>query len=343
MADTTDEIKQPNMNYINMLKESANSTGSIVCMGLDPVMEALPNSLHRRFHLGTIEFYDKIFRRMKEEGVSPGAFKPNQGFFEMHNNPQTEWYEGSKTLEETIFLIRESFPNVPIILDYKKGDIAKSSENYAKVGVNWKPDALTVAPYMGTDSVMPFVKTGLGIYVLDRTSNPGGADFQNLRTIKDRVKFSEGLTRLVQDNIASGDAKSGSLLYENISGYIDQEAPFLYEAVADKILEWSKEYKGVGAVFGATAPDELIHIAPFFAKNEMMLLIPGVGGQGGSLDQVLHTLRLEKYPMYLARINSSSEITHPWIKAKQAPPKEWDVAITNNVRELNTKIDYKAA
>jgi orotidine-5'-phosphate decarboxylase len=321
-----------------MLKESAQKTGSIVCMGLDPVEEAIP--IEGSFRKKVVEFHEKVFDRMLKEGVLPGAFKPNHGFFEVHDNQQTECYEGSKTLSDIMFLTREKFPEIPKILDFKRGDILTSSTNYAKVGANnWKADALTVAPYMGTDSVMPFVKTGKGIYVLDRTSNSGGADFQNLRTIKKPEEFAEGLLRLVQENIENGDAKYGGLLYRNILGYLEQEAPFLYESVANKILDWSKEYKGIGAVFGATAPEELMKTAPFFAKNEMMLLIPGVGGQGGSLEQLMHTLRLEKYPLHLARINSSSGITHPWKIADMAP-KEWDVAVVQNLRTLNEHIGY---
>jgi orotidine-5'-phosphate decarboxylase len=210
MADTTDEIKPPNMDYINMLKESAKNTDSIVCMGLDPVAEAIP--IEGTFGTKVYEFHKKVYDRMIKEGVRPGAFKLNHGFFESHDIPHVGYLEGTYTLRDLIFLTRDRFPGIPIILDFKRGDILKSSANYAKVGANnWAADAMTVAPYMGTDSVMPFVKTGKGIYVLDRTSNDGGADFQNLRTIKKPDLFAEGLMRLVQENIENGDAKFGSL------------------------------------------------------------------------------------------------------------------------------------
>jgi orotidine-5'-phosphate decarboxylase len=336
------EENQRNTIYVDKLIKSAQETGSIVCMGLDPVMEAMPSTLHRNVNLGIVTFYEKIFDRMLRENVLPGAFKPNQGFFEKYDNPKTVDFQGSETLSDVILLIKERFPTIPIILDYKRGDIATSSTNYAQVGVNWGVDALTVAPYMGTDSVMPFVKTELGVYVLDRTSNPGGVDFQNLRTIKKPEEFSSGLCDLIYENIASGDVKSGHLLNQNILAYLEQEAPFLYEAVAHKILDWSQEYTGVGAVFGATVPNELMHMAPFFAKHNMPLLIPGVGGQGGSLEQVLHTLNNANYPLYLARINSSSGITHPW-KTSDKAPSDWDIVVVQNLDKLNKEINYKAA
>jgi orotidine-5'-phosphate decarboxylase len=326
------------MSYVDKLKASANETGSIVCMGLDPVLEAIPKRGSTTYNSIT-DFYGTIFNRMNDEGTWPGAFKPNQGFFEKHDKPLLGEFEGSEALVDVMHLIRELNPRIPIILDYKRGDIATSSTNYAGVGVNWGADALTVAPYMGTDSVMPFVKTGKGIYVLGRTSNPGGADFQNLRTIKQTEKFSEGLCRVVQQLIESGNASYGRLLNANIMEYIEREAPFLYEAVADKILEWGKDYKNAGAVFGATVPEELMHKAKFFADNNMMLLIPGVGGQGGSVEQVMLTLNNARYPLELARINSSSGLTHPWKTADKAP-EDYAGEVVNKLRELNAQIGY---
>ena len=114
----------------------------------------------------------------------------------------------------------------------------------------------------------------------------------------------------------------------------------LYDVVAEKILDWSKDYNGVGAVFGATNPDELRLKAPFFAQNYMPLLIPGVGGQGGSATEVVGILDAVGYPLYLARINSSSGITHPW-KTSDNAPKDWDVAVVDNLKKLNEEIGYK--
>ena len=165
-----------------------------------------------------------------------------------------------------------------MILDAKRGDIGKTSTAYAKAVFDfWQVDALTVAPYMGSDSVQPFIEyceQGKGLYVLARTSNKGAADFQNLK--------------------------------------LDNEP--LHIHVARKIIEWAKP--GTGAVVGATYPEELQQIATMFvdAQKDIPLLIPGVGGQGGSPAEVMKALKNAGYDFSLCRINSSSGINYAYEK-----------------------------
>jgi len=186
-------------------------------------------------------------------------------------------------------MVENFFPGIPIILDSKRGDIARSSLNYANEAfLTWGSDAVTVAPYMGSDSVMPFIDHSpleKGVYILNRTSNPGGKDLQNLE-------------------VHLGEASSP-----------------LYREVAKQIISYNNDRGSVGAVVGATNMDELKDIASLYAQRSVPLLVPGVGSQGGSAPSVMAALRESGYPVKLARINSSSALTHPWKKGEA--PEDW--------------------
>ena len=269
------------MSYIDILKNSALEAGNIVCMGLDPILSTLPFE-EKGTRERIADYFAILFRRMRLEGTIPAAFKPNIGYYSCLDNPREGDFSGSLALVDVLDLLETYFPGIPVILDSKRGDIARSSSNYAKEAFEaWQADAVTVSPYMGTDSVMPFAFEGKGIYVLDRTSNPGAKDLQSINTI-DRV--------------------DEHVLYP------------LHIAVAHKIVDWSLEHKGIGAVVGATSPDELEEIAAYYAGKDIPMLIPGVGSQGGSAGEVIARMKKVGYSLELARINSSSGLTHPWKK-----------------------------
>lgn len=269
------------MSYIDTLKNSAFEVGNIVCMGLDPILSTLPGE-EKGVRERISDYFAILFRRMRLEGTIPAAFKPNIGYYSSLDNPREGDFSGSLALADVLDLLETYFPGIPVILDSKRGDIARSSGNYAKEAFDcWNTDAVTVSPYMGTDSVMPFAFEGKGIYVLDRTSNPGAKDLQGLSTID---RFDE------------------------------RELYPLYISVAHKIVDWAHEHKGVGAVVGATSPDELEHIAAYYAGKDIPMLIPGVGSQGGSAGEVIARMKKVGYSLELARINSSSGLTHPWKK-----------------------------
>ena len=291
------------MSYIDKLRQSSKEAGNVVCMGLDPVLSVLPASdaaVRERIS----EYFAAIFHRMRLEGVSPAAFKPNIGYYACLDNPREEEFQGSLALADTLDLLENYFPGVPVILDSKRGDIARSSGNYAvEVFDCWKADAVTVSPYMGTDSVMPFAAEGKGIYVLNRTSNPGAADLQNMLTL---------------------DAVDEKELYP------------MYIAVAHLISRWAQEHPGTGAVVGATSMKELGEIAAYYADREIPMLIPGVGSQGGSGTDVMAALRNAGYPAELARINSSSGLTHPWKKG--AAPEDWLDQVMASIHSLFAEV-----
>ena len=276
------------MSYIDRLRQSAKDAGNIVCMGLDPVISVLPQSespVRERLS----QYFAEIFHRMRLEGVSPAAFKPNLGYYASLDNPREEDFQGSLALADILDLLENFFPGVPVILDSKRGDIARSSGNYAKEAFEcWKADAVTVSPYMGTDSVIPFAYEDKGVYILNRTSNPGAADLQNITSI---------------------DAVDEKDLYP------------MYIAVAQRIAHWAADHPGIGAVVGATSMKELGEISAYYAGKDIPLLIPGVGSQGGSAADVMSALKAAGYELQLARINSSSGLTHPWKKG--AAPEGW--------------------
>ena len=276
------------MSYIDLLRKSAEETGNIVCMGLDPVMDVLPESeagIRERLN----GYFSEIFRRMRMEGLSPAAFKPNIGYYASLDNPREEDFQGSLALADILDMLDTYFPGIPVILDSKRGDIARSSGNYAVEAFDkWGASAVTVSPYMGHDSVFPFAYEDKGVYILNRTSNPGAKELQN-ELVVDRIDEKE--------------------LYP------------LYMAVAHMIARWASEHPGLGAVVGATSPDELSAIALFYACKDIPMLIPGVGSQGGSAEEVMKRLEEAGYDRTLARINSSSGLTHPW--KKDAAPEDW--------------------
>jgi len=282
--------------YKLQLKESAERAGNCACMGLDPQWDVLP---YRSGNIreDVVRFFSELFEAMVKAHLSPAAFKPNIGYYHALDNPRKGEFEGSLALADVLNLLAQLFPGIPVILDSKRGDIARSSANYAhEAFAIWQCDAVTASPYMGTDSVSPFdehYEGSRGIYLLNRTSNPGAKDLQDLSIVDD-----------------SGDLEP------------------LYMAVARKIAQWSLTFEGIGAVVGATSLQELKQIAAYLGTYEVPLLIPGVGSQGASAQKTLHVLQSTLYPVQNARINSSSALTHPW---KQAPaPENWlDLCIAN--------------
>ncbi|MDY7030164.1 MAG: orotidine-5'-phosphate decarboxylase [Spirochaetota bacterium] len=301
------------------LAGSTADTGSIACMGIDPVLEALP-SPELSTNSRVLFFFRRIFEEMHRQQVLPGAFKPNIGFFHCLDRPLAGEFHGTSALQGITALIREMFPRIPLIFDMKRGDIARSSANYAAEAFTcWEADAVTISPYMGGDSTGPFIeqaaKTGGGVYILNRTSNPGARELQNL---------------------------------------IMEDGRPLYMHVAGRIRAWGRDYPAgtVGAVVGATSPSELGELAGFYAgtapdradtseaasDRAAPLLIPGVGGQGGSASETVRILREAGYPLELVRINSSSGLTHPWHKKGESAPEDFAARVTGNLRKLNEEL-----
>ncbi len=284
------------MNYSELLEEKAREHKSIVCMGADPVLEKIPlkarNTEDRIFM-----FYSDIIDACISENAVPSAIKPNYAFYAQYG------FEGLRALKRVCEKVKEE--EIPLILDAKRGDIGKTNEAYAKEVFDfWGADCVTISPFLGTDSVMPFVKwceeKGKGVYLLNRTSNPGAAEIQNLVCNKKEI----------------------------------------YSILSEKIVDWGKQANGnVGAVVGATSIAEFEKIVGFFVKKnaKVPLLIPGVGSQGGSAEEVTKAMKKAGYSLGIARINSSSGINFAFEKEGNT---DYCGAAVREIKKMNREIGY---
>src|SRR6202789_806282 len=160
------------MSFIESLNAAWSRTQSLLCVGLDPEPSKFPGALTGRA--------DSIFEFCRDivDATAPYAcsFKPQIAYFSAHR--------AEDQLEQLIAHIHQSHPGLPVILDAKRGDIGSTAEQYAREAFeSYQADAVTVNPYMGFDSIEPYLAhPGKGVIVLCRTSNPGGSDLQFLET-----------------------------------------------------------------------------------------------------------------------------------------------------------------
>ncbi len=219
------------------LIDNIKRKGSFLCVGLDPDIKKIPQHLLREEN-PLLAFCKAIVDATAPYCV---AYKPNLAFFESMG------VEGWVAFDQTVKYIRENYPDQFIIADAKRGDIGNTSALYARTFFETSNvDAVTVAPYMGADSVKPFLGyQGKWVILLALTSNPGSADFQ-------QVKDAEGTP--------------------------------LFERVITTSQQWAGPEEMmyvVGATRGAMFAD-IRRVAP-----RSFLLVPGVGAQGGSLEEVV--------------------------------------------------------
>jgi len=235
-----------------------------LCVGLDAEYTRLPATLVAKFPAvedGLFEFNRRIIVATARWVC---AYKPNLAFYEQ-SGPA-----GLIALKRTCDFLHENYPDIPLILDAKRGDIASTNQGYAAAFFDYyRADAVTVQPYLGRESLLPFLKRAeKHIFVLCRTSNPGGAELQNLRIAPEGEPLYLKLAKLAQN-------------------------------------EWNLK-ENVGLVAGATFPAELAAIRE--AAPDLPLLVPGVGAQGGDLAAVLQG-GLDRYRSGLI-INSSRGIIY---------------------------------
>jgi orotidine-5'-phosphate decarboxylase len=234
----------------NELIESIKRKESFLCVGLDSDIEKIPP------HLLALEDPVFAFNKAIIDATLPYtvAYKPNMAFYENRG------VEGWKSLEKTIQYLNALQEKVFTIADAKRGDIGNTSRQYAKAffeTLNF--DALTVAPYMGKDSVEPFFTyNNKWVVLLALTSNQGAFDFQ-----------------FFQSNISATLEKFGIKLKD--------DKRKLFEQVIIKAQEWGNP-ENLMFVVGATKAEMLKNIREI-APNHF-LLVPGVGAQGGSLEEV---------------------------------------------------------
>ena len=285
------------MDYVEMLRSSAVKHKSIVCLGADPLLEKIPVT-HGTTEERIVKFYSDILDACFSSGTVPATVKANYGAYAQYG------FDGLRALKRVSEKVKSS--GLPLILDAKRGDAGPYSANYARESFDfWGADAVTVAPYMGSDSVGPFIEyceqKGKGIYILNRTSNKGAADLQNLMV----------------------------------------DGKHLFVKTAEKIVEWGQNARGnVGAVIGATSIQEFDELAAFYAKapHRVPFLIPGVGKQGGSGLEVSNVLKKHHADLSIHRINSSREINYAYEKTGTT---DYADAAVKAIQELNREIGFK--
>ena len=221
------------MTFLEQLQTAERQNGSLLCVGLDPEPAKFPAA----YRGDASKIYDFCAAMVEATADLVIAFKPQIAYFAAHR--------AEDQLERLIAHMRSTAPHVPIILDAKRGDIGSTAEQYAKEAFErYGADAVTLSPFMGWDSVQPYLKYhGKGAFLLCRTSNPGGDDFQNQRL-------------------------------RDIPGQ-----PALFEHIAALAQGPWNENGQLGLVVGATYPSEIERVRA--VAPTLPLLIPGVGAQGG--------------------------------------------------------------
>jgi orotidine-5'-phosphate decarboxylase len=221
------------MTFLEQLAATQATNQSLLCVGLDPEPSKFPA------HLGqdASHIFDFCAHIVDATHDLVCAFKPQIAYFAAHR--------AEAQLERLIAHMRRTAPHVPIVLDAKRGDIGSTAEQYAiEAFERYGADAVTLSPFMGFDSVAPYLKYhGKGAFLLCRTSNPGGDDLQNQR----------------------------------LAGLAGE--PRLFEHIAELAQgPWNLNGQ-LGLVVGATYPEEIARVRQI--APSLPLLIPGVGTQGG--------------------------------------------------------------
>ncbi|WP_332816464.1 orotidine-5'-phosphate decarboxylase [Ramlibacter sp.] len=247
------------MTFLEMLQGAQRRNDSMLCVGLDPEPKRFPGSW-RGDPARIFEFCARIVDATADLVI---AFKPQIAYFAAHR--------AEAQLEQLIAQMRQAAPQVPVILDAKRGDIGSTAEQYAVEAFGrYGADAVTLSPFMGFDSVQPYLKyEGKGAFLLCRTSNPGGDDLQNQRLagVDGEPRLYEHLARLAQGPW-------------NLNGQL-------------------------GLVVGATYPAEIERVRAL--APTVPLLIPGVGAQGGD---AAATVRAGWRPDAPIVVNSSRAILY---------------------------------
>jgi orotidine-5'-phosphate decarboxylase len=256
------------MDFIEKLNKAVLGNKSLLCVGLDPDPSMIPNDRVVAFNRLLIEATIDV----------ACAYKPNVALYEAMGT------EGLLALAQTLNVIREANPAIPIIGDAKRADIGICSIAYAhSLFDTYNFDAVTVNPFMGSDALAPFLeRKDKGVFILCHTSNPGGVEIQELMVLR------------------RGDSIAHPL----------------YEVIAELAQEWNRN-GNVGLVIGATYPEQIRHVRQICPN--MLFLIPGVGFQGGNIAKTVCSaidsqgagfiINVSRQIMYAARTPTAAQRT----------------------------------
>lgn len=222
------------MTFLEKLDAAVTTNNSLLCVGLDPDMGKLPTQLQ-----GDTTAFSEFNKAIIDATADlVCAYKPNSAFYEAHGPA------GLEELKLTCKYIRETYPHIPIILDFKRGDIGNTNNYYVELAFTYlQADAITVQPYMGQEAVQAYLNhADKGVIVLCRTSNAGASEFQDL------VVDGRKLYLQVAENVSKNWNSNGNCLL----------------------------------VVGATFPEEMSEIRTTVG-DDMVFLVPGLGAQGGDV------------------------------------------------------------
>lgn len=244
------------MSFREKLKITVKKNNSLLCIGLDTDTNKIPKHLSDKGN--TVFEFNKAMIDNTHDLVC--CYKANIAYY------SSQGTKGLESLIKTIRYSHDKYTNIPVILDAKRADIGSTSEQYAREVFDViDADAVTINPYLGSDAVEPFLKhKDRGIIILCRTSNPGASDFQDL-IVSPQVP--------IENHLGGGLART------------PRENEPLYLKVAEKVVEWNKKYGNCLMVVGAGWPEEMKKIREI--AREMFFLVPGIGTQGGDLENTL--------------------------------------------------------
>jgi orotidine-5'-phosphate decarboxylase len=310
----------PMISFAQKLAAAVGAKQTPVVVGLDPRWESLPDSLRQpsqthdeNEHVQRAAAFAEFCRRVIDV-VAPlvPAVKPQVAFFEQLGPP------GLMALQQVISHARKR--ELLVVVDAKRNDIGSTAAAYASAYFGprapWPADALTVSPYLGDDSLSPFVSAareqGSGVFVLVKTSNPGGGQFQDLPCAGQPLyrHVAEFVERLTAEETASADRIG---------------------APADTPQAQGSNYGSIGAVVGATYPEQLAELRA--AMPHAWLLIPGYGSQGGTAKDVAAGFDSQGLG---AIVNNSRGIIFAHERAEFAHfgPSRWQQAVEAATREM---------
>ncbi len=281
------------MHFSDRLIESIRRAGAPACVGLDPVLEKLPDEVRSRHHEPTVAIEE--FCRGVIDAVAPvvAAIKPQSACFERYG------WRGVQVLERLCAHARDA--GLPVILDAKRGDIGISAEHYAAAAVHAGAHAITVNAYLGPSTIEPYLRAGLGVFVLVRTSNPDSDAVQ-----------SAGLAGSPPANVAEMMARHVErlgTLHTGQSGMSD-----------------------VGAVVGATKAADGRALRTLMPRQ--FFLVPGYGAQGGTAQDVGALLNDRPDLGGGVIVNASRSVLYP----ERTPGESWRANVARAaiafVREL---------
>ena len=272
-------------SFFSFLEKRVDDCSSLLCIGLDPHVKDLsvPTASGAR---------DFCLNLVKQTSRYAAAFKPNGAFFEVFGA------EGWIALKDVIEAIQEESNRmgsmIPVVLDAKRGDIASTAEAYARSAFeNLGAHCITLSPYLGKDSIEPFIQDSeKGVFLLCKTSNPGSTDLQDVLVLNQERRETK------EDDLFP------------LSSFVP-----LHIKVAQLAQQWNTR-NNIGLVVGATYPETLARVRE--VVPEMWFLAPGVGAQGGELESALKAgLRKDGKGMLLPVSRAVARAEKPGVAAAE--------------------------